>query len=113
MIDTNIPNDGTCDGQDCTEVAPWDMAAIQFDGCWLCSPACARTYLGQMDTEPASVTLHDPQFAVDRTPLPEVDEADVTLTREVTEAADAESAISETEAMFPGEFRPTPDTNVD
>lgn len=51
------------------------------------------------------ITLHDPQYAVDRTPMPEVHSDDVDIWRNVTGIEDAHAAVDEMEEMHPGEFR--------
>lgn len=96
----------TCPVGGCEELTPWDMAAINFDGQYFCSPGCARKHLESMDRVPELMTLHDPQYAVDRGELPGVESEAVDIERPVRDRDDAQAAIDEMEVMFPGEFRP-------
>ena len=99
-----MPN-ATCASEDCSEPTPWDMACIIFDGRAFCSPACAREVLDGLGRVPETITLHDPQYAVDRDELPGVDSADVDITRDVTGLGDARQAIEECAEMHSCEFR--------
>lgn len=106
-----IPN-ATCASEDCSEPTPWDMACIVFDGRAFCSPACAREALDRLERVPETITLHDPQYAVDRDELPGVAPEDVDITRGVTGLEDARQAIEECATMHPYEFRASPEDEV-
>lgn len=84
----------------CGEMTPWYMPAVIVDDTWLCSPACARELVREMDARPETVALHDPQFATD------IAEDAVDISRPTSSTEDAQTAIDEIAEMFPGDFRP-------
>lgn len=106
-------DEATCANPDCDEPTPWDMASVRLDDAEFCSPECARAHLDRTGAEsvPQRVTLHDPQFAVDRSDLSGVAEDAIDIGRPIEHGADARRALDEIEEMFPGEFRPTPDSD--
>jgi hypothetical protein len=83
------------------------MAGILLDHDWFCSPECARAQLIAMSDCPDTVTLHDPQFSVDRSELPGVDAEDVNIQRSVTDKEDAATALDEAKLMHSPPFRVT------
>jgi len=96
-----IPDDGTCSAPDCGEPTPWDMAAIVLDDEYYCSPQCAGASLERMDSPPQRVTLHDPQYRIDRANFVHVSEDSVNITREVPSMAAAREAIAQMTDVFP------------
>jgi len=104
-----------CDRDGCNEPTPWDMASIQFADHEFCSPNCAREAFESLTVRSGTVTLHDPQFAVDRDTLPPAVEGDdVNIERRVYGNEEAKEAIDEIEMLYPREFRVTQDnrTNI-
>lgn len=99
------PSNTTCPVDGCDEPTPWDMAAVNFDGQYFCSPECARSHLDGMERAPSDMTLHDPQFHTDRDAFPDVPDDAVDIHRSVTGRDDARTAIDEIAEMHPGEFR--------
>jgi hypothetical protein len=100
-----LPDQDTCSRPDCEEPTPWDMLAVVLDGTWCCSPACALDHLDTLETPPETVTLHDPQYHVDRDALPDVSSEAVDIRREVVGMAEAIEAIRDAGELFPGQFR--------
>lgn len=97
---------GGCSRERCDEPCPWDMAAIIFDHETVCcSPACAEVVLEGLDTPPKTVSLHDPQFTVDRGDLPNVDDDDTVLHYSTETFDDAESAITDAADLHTPRFR--------
>ena len=95
-----------CANDDCNAPTPWDMAQIKVDDVAFCSPDCAKEHVESTAATPAQVTLHDPQYAVDRSMFPpSVDEESVSITRRVIGPDDFLTAIVDIEQMFPGQFR--------
>jgi len=99
------PHTDTCSRPRCEEPTPWDMPAVVVDGVWCCSPACALEHLDGLERLPAAVTLHDPQYHVDREELSAVSSAAVGIRREVVGTAEAIEAIRDADELFPGQFR--------
>lgn len=99
-----LPNT-TCARKGCSEPTPWDMACIVFDARAFCSPDCAQQQLEALDRVPESVTLHDPQFAVDRAGHPYANADDVDIVYQVDGREDARMTIRECESIHPYEFR--------
>lgn len=56
-----------CNRDGCDHPTPWDMIAVIVNG-WppFCSPQCAREAVAESDIEPAVITIHDPQYRIDR-----------------------------------------------
>jgi len=100
-----LPDGDVCSHDDCNEPTPWDMVAIVVEGQWFCSPACAVDALGVSKSPPETVTLHDPQYRVDRDELPDVSAEAVDITRSVIGMVEAKQAIKDTREMVGGQFR--------
>jgi hypothetical protein len=83
------------------------MAALVLGGAWCCSPACALDHLDTLETPPETVTLHDPQYRVDRDGLPGVSSKAAHIRCDVAGMAEAIEAIRDAGEMFPGQFRAT------
>ena len=103
-----MPSNATCPIDGCDNPTPWDMVALNFDGQYFCSPGCAREHLEGMNRVPELMTLHDPQYYVERDEMPGVEDEAVDIQRPVQSRDDAFIAIDEIEAMVPGEFRVEP-----
>jgi len=100
-----LPNTDTCSCAGCESSTPWDMSAVVLDGTWCCSPACALEHLDGLERPPELVTLHDPQYHVDRDGLLDVSSAAVGIRRKVVGTAEAIEAIRDADELFPGQFR--------
>ncbi len=90
----------TCDNENCDSPTPWDMISIRLGDHSVCSPDCARELLEASSGTPMKVTLHDPQYALDRDLVPSVDETSVNVERRVTGYDDALRAIDHLEEML-------------
>lgn len=90
----------TCDNDDCDEPTPWDMISIRLGEHSVCSPDCARALLDATNGSPMKVTLHDPQYVLDRDQFPGVAEDAVNIERRVTNRSDAIVAIDQLEQML-------------
>lgn len=104
-----------CAAAECSEPTPWDMACLVFDDendRAYCSTACAGDALDAREQAPETITLHDPQYAVDRDDLPDVSADTPTIARPVSGIRDANVALAEFADMFPRDFRPTADPDM-
>ena len=104
--------DGRCARPGCDNTAEMDWPGITFNedmSAIHCSPDCAREALHERSPGefPVTITLLDPQFAVDRSELPGVDHDEPTMNTEAHSAGESFDVIDDIETMFPGEFRPT------
>lgn len=96
---------GDCARDGCDEPCPWDMSAIVFDDETVCcSPDCALTVLEGVEETPETVTLHDPQFVVDRDRLGVGGDV-VDFVHEIGEMPEAEEAIREAAMLHEPRFR--------
>jgi len=98
----------TCDCAGCDEPTPWDLPSVRLDEHEYCSAECAREAYAAMPAgdHPVTITLHDPQYAVDRDELPPaVGDTDVNIECECWSADEAAAAFDDMLAMFPHEFR--------
>jgi hypothetical protein len=100
-----LPDSDTCSCAGCESSTPWDMQAVVLDGTWCCSPACALDHLDTLETPPETVTLHDPQYRVDRDGLPGVSSKAVHIRCDVVGMAEAIEAVRDAGELFPGQFR--------
>lgn len=96
---------GDCAREGCDEPCPWDMPAIILGELLCCSPDCARTVLETVSRRPADVTLHDPQYRVDRDDLAGVNEDAVDIGRTVHTEGEAEEAIDALAQLHSSPFR--------
>lgn len=95
----------TCHKDTCENPLPFDMPSIFIDSDLYCSPECATEALDSITQTPSRVGARDPQYQVDRDTLPNVAEDEISIHREVTDAADARAAVVELAEMFNGPFR--------
>jgi len=100
-----VPDTDTCSRPDCEEPTPWDMLAVVVGGAWCCSPACALDHLDTLETPPETVTLHDPQYRVDRDGLPGGSSKAAHIRCDVVGMAEAIEAVRDAGELFPGQFR--------
>jgi len=101
-------NDGTCDNDGCSEPTPMDMPAIVMGGFWFCSPTCAHEKISTLPAMMKHLTLHDPQFAMERDEFPEgVSDDDVGIRWVIENKEVALDLLEEIEEEFPGPFRVT------
>lgn len=99
---------------------PWDMPQVRVDGVSFCSTDCATKYIESEDVTPTEITLHDPQFYVDRSQFPPMggDDGDkwISTTPEgwdswlsttclVSNHSDCLMAVKTIEEIFVGPFR--------
>jgi len=66
---------------------------------------CALDHLDTLETPPETVTLHDPQYHVDRDGLPDVGPTAVHIRCDVVGMAETIEAIRDAGELFPGQFR--------
>jgi NAD-dependent dihydropyrimidine dehydrogenase PreA subunit len=100
----DVPSFDRCSRAGCEEVCPWDMVSIIVDGRVCCSPDCATVVLEELPEAPSIVTLHEPQFHVDRDALGIPHDA-TEIWRDVENKDDAEAAIRQIAELYPGRFR--------
>lgn len=107
--ETTVPTPtitGTCHSDTCSESLSPEQPAITINQTHaLCSPDCAYDFLDTINLTFKNVTLHDPQFEVDRKPLP-VHEDTVAISRPVNSRSDAKEAVETIDSFMSVTFHP-------